>query len=153
MKQVVHTRAGRTGCSSTRCSRRWSYTTGTRPSRSRPATRKARGRWRTRAGRGGQLGRGAEAHDLDDLNGQSKAWRDQKAEREHRTTREQPAARLDEERPKLIALPERRFDVAESKPRQVGDDFCIPWDTNRYSAGPRHTGKQAGRACSRVSSR
>jgi transposase len=91
----------------------------------------------------GNLLPGRRFHDLDDLNAQAKAWRDRKAEREHRTTREQPAARLDEERPKLIALPERRFDAAEGKPRQVGDDFCIPWDTNRYSAGPRHTGKEA----------
>lgn len=86
---------------------------------------------------------GRKFHDLDDLNRQAQEWRDKKAERDHRTTHEQPAARLDQERPRLIALPEQRFDAAERAPRQVGDDFCIPWDTNRYSAGPRHTGKQA----------
>jgi transposase len=86
---------------------------------------------------------GRKFHDLEDLNRQAIEWRDKKAGREHRTTHEEPAARLDEERPRLIALPERRFDAAEIAPRQVGDDFCIPWETNRYSAGPRHTGKQA----------
>ena len=86
---------------------------------------------------------GRKFHDLDDLNRQARVWRDEKAERDHRTTHEQPAARLDQERPRLIALPEQRFDAAERAPRQVGDDFCIPWDTNRYSAGPRHTGKEA----------
>jgi transposase len=86
---------------------------------------------------------GRTFHDLEDLNRQAKAWRDEKAKREHRTTHEQPAARLDRERPRLIPLPERRFDAAQKEPRQVGDDYCIPWDTNRYSAGPRHAGKEA----------
>jgi hypothetical protein len=42
-----------------------------------------------------------------------------------------------------LPLPGKRFDAAEVEPRQIGDDFCIPWDTNRYSADPDHTGKQA----------
>jgi hypothetical protein len=25
----------------------------------------------------------------------------------------------------------------------VGDDFCVAWQTNRYSAGPSHPGRQA----------
>jgi transposase len=91
----------------------------------------------------GNFLKGRKFHDLEDLNRQAKAWRDEKAQREHRTTHEAPATRLERERPRLIALPERRFDAAEMAPRQVGDDFCIPWDTNRYSAGPRHAGKQA----------
>ena len=85
--------------------------------------------------------------DLEDLNRQAKQWRDQKALRDHRTTHEQPAARLEQERPKLVALPDRRFDAARVEPRQVGDDYCIPWETNRYSVRPIHVGKQAwGRA-------
>jgi transposase len=91
----------------------------------------------------GNLLPGRKFQDLEDLNRQAREWRDAKAEREHRTTHEQPAARLDQERPKLIALPERRFDAAEKEPRQVGDDYCIPWDTNRYSAGILHVGKEA----------
>jgi len=82
-------------------------------------------------------------HDLEDLNRQAKQWRDEKAQRDHRTTHEQPAARLDQERPTLLALPDRRFDAAEVAPRLVGDDYCISWQTNRYSVAPRHTGKQA----------
>jgi transposase len=81
--------------------------------------------------------------DLDDLNRQARQWRDEKAQREHRTTREQPAARLEQERTALLPLPGKRFDAAEVEPRQVGDDYCIPWETNRYSVSPSHTGKQA----------
>ena len=85
--------------------------------------------------------------DLEDLNRQARQWRNEKAQREHRTTHEQPAARLEKERPKLLPLPERRFDAALAEPRQVGDDYCIPWNTNRYSVRPCHVGKQAwGRA-------
>lgn len=81
--------------------------------------------------------------DLEDLNRQAAQWRDKKALREHRTTHEQPAARLEQERPKLLPLPPERFDAAEVVPRVVGDDYCIPWGTNRYSVAPSHHGKQA----------
>lgn len=91
----------------------------------------------------GNLLPGRHFADLEDLNRQAKRWRDEKAKREHRTTHEQPAARLEQERPRLLPLPGKRFDAAEVEPRQIGDDFCIPWDTNRYSADPDHTGKQA----------
>ncbi len=86
---------------------------------------------------------GRHFHDLEDLNRQGKQWRDEKAQREHRTTHEQPAARLDEERPKLLPLPDKPFDAAEVEPRQVGDDYCIPWETNRYSVSPHYTGREA----------
>jgi transposase len=82
-------------------------------------------------------------HDLDDLNQQARAWRDKKATREHRTTHEEPLARLELERPRLLPLPDRRFDAAEALPRVVGDDYCVPWGTNRYSVDPSHAGKQA----------
>ena len=81
-------------------------------------------------------------HDLDDLNAQAKAWRDEKAERIHRTTREQPVARLDQERPRLLSLPPERFDAAKIEPRKVGDDYCVSWDTNRYSVWPDLVGRQ-----------
>lgn len=87
--------------------------------------------------------KGRHFHDLDDLNRQAREWRDGKAERSHRTTHEQPIARLDQERPLLLPLPEKRFDAAQVEPRQVGDDFCVPWETNRYSVPPHYTGKQA----------
>jgi len=86
---------------------------------------------------------GRKFHDLEDLNRQAIGWRDKKARRDHRTTHEQPAARLDQERSRLMPLPERRFDAAQKEPRQVGDDYCIPWETNRYSAGIDHVGKEA----------
>jgi transposase len=91
--------------------------------------------------------KGRVFHDLDDLNAQAKAWRAEKAERDHRTTHEQPAARLDQERPRLLALPPERFDAAQLEPRVVDGDYCIAWDTNRYSVSPRLIGRQAwGRA-------
>ena len=78
-------------------------------------------------------------HDLDDLNAQAKTWRDKKDEREHRTTHEQPAERFDQERPLLLPLPPERFDAAIVEAREVGDDYCIAWETNRYSFPPTLT--------------
>ena len=86
-------------------------------------------------------------HDLDDLNAQAKGWRDEKAEREHRTTHEQPVERFDQERPLLLPLPSKRFNAALTEPRVVGDDYCIAWDTNRYSVWPSLIGRDTwGRA-------
>lgn len=82
-------------------------------------------------------------HDLEDLNAQAKAWRNDKAERFHRTTHEQPVERLDQERLRLLPLPPERFDAALMEPRLVGDDFCVPWETNRYSVSPTLVGRQA----------
>jgi transposase len=86
-------------------------------------------------------------HDLDDLNTQAKTWRDRTAQRHHRTTSEQPIARFQEELPCLLPLPSKPFDAAVIEPRQIGDDYCIPWQANRYSVPPRLNGKAAwGRA-------
>jgi len=73
---------------------------------------------------------------MEDFNRQAKAWRDERAKRLHRTTQEQPAARLEAERVRLIGLPDKRFDAALIEPRKVGDDYCISWGTNRYSVDP-----------------
>lgn len=92
----------------------------------------------------GNLLCGRSFHDLDDLNRQARRWLEDTAwVRTHRTTREQPASRLDEERPALIALPPERFDAAIVLPRVIGDDFCVPWDSNRYSVPPRLHGQTA----------
>ncbi len=55
----------------------------------------------------------------------------------HRTTQEQPAARLTQEQAALIPLPQHRFEAGVVVPRLVGADFCVAWDTNRYSVPPR----------------
>ena len=87
---------------------------------------------------------GRTFHDLDDLNGQAARWLEQTAwVRIHRTTQEQPVARLAQERGALLPLPDKRFDAALVLPRQVGDDFCIPWETNRYSVPPHYAGHTA----------
>jgi transposase len=81
---------------------------------------------------------------LDDLNEKAAAWlRDTARPRKHGTTQERPIDRLDVERPKLKPLPAKRFEAAQVEERIVGDDFCVPWETNRYSVSPRHTGKSA----------
>lgn len=91
--------------------------------------------------------KGRVFHDLDDLNAQAKAWRAEKAERVHRTTHEQPAARIDQERPLFLPLPSTRFDAAQMEARLIGDDYCIAWETNRYSVSPLLVGRQGwGRA-------
>jgi len=83
-------------------------------------------------------------HDLDDLNRQAKTWLAEIARvRVHRTTREQPSARLTQEQPSLIPLPERRFEAGVVVPRLVGADFCVAWESNRYSVPPRFASKSA----------
>jgi transposase len=81
---------------------------------------------------------------LDDLNEKAAVWlRDTARPRKHGTTQERPVDRLDIERPKLRPLPAKRFEAARVEERVVGDDFCVAWETNRYSVPPRHTGKSA----------
>lgn len=76
--------------------------------------------------------------DLDDLNRQAMKWLVETARvRVHRTTREQPAARLVMEQPALIPLPHQRFEAGVVVMRLVGDDFCVAYETNRYSVPPR----------------
>jgi transposase len=81
---------------------------------------------------------------LDDLNEKAAIWlKDTARPRKHGTTQERPVDRLDVERPRLKPLPGKRFEAARVEDRLVGDDFCVAWDTNRYSVAPRHTGKSA----------
>ncbi|MGH8703875.1 MAG: IS21 family transposase, partial [Burkholderiales bacterium] len=87
---------------------------------------------------------GRSFHDLEDLNRQARRWLEETAwVRIHRTTRAEPAVRLDQERSALIALPPERFDAAIVLPRVIGDDFCVPWDSSRYSVPPRLHGQTA----------
>jgi hypothetical protein len=87
---------------------------------------------------------GRTFHDLADLNGQARKWLDETARvRVHRTTHEQPAARLAQEQPALIRLPHMRFEAGIVATRLVGDDFCVAWDTNRYSVPPRFASRSA----------
>jgi transposase len=88
--------------------------------------------------------KGREFHDLADLNAQAARWLGEEARvRIHRTTQRRPQDLLDEERPHLIALPERRFDAAVREPHLVGDDFCVAYSNHRYSVPPRYAGHQA----------
>jgi transposase len=81
---------------------------------------------------------GRTFHDLADLNRQAALWLVETARvRIHRTTREQPSARLVEEQPVLITLPHQRFEAGVVVSRLVGDDFCVAYETNRYSVPPR----------------
>ena len=83
---------------------------------------------------------------LDDLHEKAAAWLKTTAwVRTHGSTREVPAERLTIERLKLAPLPPHRFEAAEVEERLVGDDFCVAWETNRYSVPPRFVGQ-----CARV---
>jgi transposase len=85
---------------------------------------------------------GSTFHDLEDLNRKAEAWlRDVAWVRKHGTTQERPLDRMDEERPYLIPLPARPFVAARIEERLVGYDFCIAWDTNRYSVSPSYAGR------------
>lgn len=86
--------------------------------------------------------KGSTFHDLDDLNRRAQAWlRDIAWVRKHGTTQERPLDRMDEERPYLIPLPHKPFIAARVEQRLVGYDFCIAWDTNRYSVSPSFVGR------------
>ena len=85
---------------------------------------------------------GSTFHDLEDLNRKAEAWlRDVAWVRKHGTTQERPIDRMDEERPYLIPLPARPFVAARIEERLVGYDFCVAWDTNRYSVSPTFVGR------------
>lgn len=90
----------------------------------------------------GDFLKGSPFHDLEDLNRQAEVWlRDIAWVRKHGTTQERPLDRLNEERPYLIALPSRPFLAAKVEDRLVGFDFCVAWDTNRYSVSPSFVGR------------
>jgi transposase len=81
-------------------------------------------------------------HDLDDLNRKAAAWlREIAWVRKHGTTQERPLDRMDAERAYLIPLPARPFVAARVEERLVGYDFCVAWDTNRYSVSPTFVGR------------
>lgn len=87
---------------------------------------------------------GRRFHSLEDLNAQAFLWlRDKARVRIHRTTHERPIDRLQVERPSMIRLPTARFNAAQVELRLVGADFCVAWETNRYSVPPRFVGHQA----------
>jgi hypothetical protein len=86
--------------------------------------------------------KGSTFHDLDDLNRKAATWlREIAWVRKHGTTQEQPLDRMDAERPYLIPLPACPFVAARVEERLVGYDFCVAWDTNRYSVSPSFVGR------------
>lgn len=86
--------------------------------------------------------KGSTFHDLTDLNRKAEAWlRDTARVRKHGTTQERPVDRMDQERPYLIPLPTRPFVAAKVEERIVGYDFCVAWETNRYSVSPSFVGR------------
>jgi transposase len=86
--------------------------------------------------------KGSTFHNLEDLNRRAQAWlRDIAWVRKHGTTQERPLDRMNEERPYLIPLPPRPFVAARVEERLVGHDFCVAWDTNRYSVSPSFVGR------------
>ncbi len=79
---------------------------------------------------------------LEDLRAQARAWCNVTAnQRLHATTRARPAERLLVERPRLRALPERRFDTDLVLPLIVSKEARVHLDTNTYSVPPEHVGK------------
>lgn len=86
---------------------------------------------------------GRRFRDLADLNDQAARWLAVTNVRIHRTTGQQPVHLLAEERSALVPLPPKPFVAAEVVPRIVGDDFCVAWQSVRYSVPPRLTGKDA----------
>ena len=81
---------------------------------------------------------------LDDLNEKAMIWlRTTAWVRCHGTTQEVPLERLALERLHLRPLPSQPFEAAEVEERLVGNDFCVAWETNRYSVSPHFVGHAA----------
>lgn len=81
---------------------------------------------------------------MEDLNEKAMAWlRTTAWVRCHGTTQEVPAERLAGERLHLGPLPPQGFEAAQVEERLVGDDFCVAWETNRYSVPPAFAGHSA----------
>lgn len=90
------------------------------------------------------LRRGSNFADFEDLQNHVRTWCDEVANvRIHGTTRERPCDRFKRERLLLLPRPEHRPDMRRKLFRGVGDDFCIAFDTNRYSVPPRYVGMPA----------
>jgi hypothetical protein len=82
--------------------------------------------------------------DHDDFQAQLSEWTTTVADlRVHGTTHERPIDRMVEERLQLRPLPSDRFDAADVQDRVIGDDFCVAWESNRYSVPPRWSGQAA----------
>lgn len=77
---------------------------------------------------------GLEISDLTALNHAAREWLDNVANvRVHGETRQRPVDRFQEERAKLLPLPEQPFDSAWLKTVRVSNQFRVSFDANRYS--------------------
>jgi transposase len=86
--------------------------------------------------------KGTTFADMEDLNRKAKAWlADVAWVRKHGTTQERPVDRMIDERSYLIPLPPQPFVAARVEERIVGYDFCVAWETNRYSVSPSFAGR------------
>lgn len=88
--------------------------------------------------------KGREFNNFEHLRNHGQWWLDNVANpRIHGTLRERPIDRLKREIPFLKPLPEKRFEKYKEIGRLVNRDFCIVYDTNRYSVHPDLVGKQS----------
>lgn len=82
--------------------------------------------------------------DFEDLQTHAKQWCASVANvRVHGSTRERPVDRFARERGLLLPLPGVRPSVSRKAFRSVGADFCVAYDTNRYSVPPKYVGRAA----------
>lgn len=82
--------------------------------------------------------------DMEALQAHTRKWCDEVANvRIHGSTRERPVDRLLRERPFFKPFSAHRVETFRTFARQVGTDFCVAIDTNRYSVPPRHAGQPA----------
>lgn len=80
---------------------------------------------------------------IEDVRRQAAEWLAHVAnERKHGTTHERPSQRLLVERPRLRALPERRFDTDLVIPCIVSKEARVRLDANTYSVPPDFVGRQ-----------
>jgi transposase len=82
---------------------------------------------------------GRDFKDFEDLQRQAMDWLETVANvRIHGTTRQRPIDRFQEEKDKLMSLPEKGYDVISPVPVKSSSDCRIKFDSNIYSIPPRY---------------
>jgi len=85
---------------------------------------------------------GRSFRSLDELNGEARTWRDEKANRRvHKTTGKRPIDLLADDRARLLALPEVAYDTRILRSVRITPDCRATFENNTYSVPPKYVGQ------------
>ncbi len=85
---------------------------------------------------------GRSFRSLDELNGEARTWRDEKANcRVHKTTGKRPIDLFTDDRARLLALPEVTYDTRILRSVRITPDCRATFENNTYSVPPKYVGQ------------